>query len=195
MKDFFSLIQFKADKPEKGQLLISEPLLEDPFFKRSVILIVDHSKEEGSVGLMLNKTTSTQISNIIPDFPEINTEVYIGGPVNSNHLYYLHNRQDLLPDSRKIKEGLFWGGDFEKLKSVIASGQMTSNQVRFFSGYSGWDKNQLEKELKEKSWITTKTNIATILQSLQKNMWKKLLQKMGKRFEIMSRFPESPALN
>jgi len=195
MKNFFTQLSFTPQIPSKGKLLLAEPLSEDPFFKRSVILLVDHDHNGETIGLMLNKSTHINIGKMIKGFPNIDTEVYLGGPVSKDHLFYLHQRVDLLPNSKEIIPGLYWGGDFETLKYVLKSGEMTSNDILFFAGYSGWDKGQLETELKEKSWIVAKTNAPYILGGKKKRMWKEVLSKMGKPFQIMSNFPESPALN
>lgn len=194
MKDFFSILDFKVKKPNRGNILLSEPLLEDPFFKRSVILLVEHN-EEGALGFMLNKTINVHVNDIIEDFPKIDAEVYWGGPVNRNHLFYMHTRGDLLDESKEIVPGLYWGGNFDRLKILIDTNQINADEIRFFAGYSGWTKGQLEKEMDEKSWIVAKTGVPSLMMPSERSLWKRILTKMGRKFEIMANFPEDPSLN
>ncbi len=194
MADFFDLIDFKAKNPDQGKILLSEPLLFDPFFKRSVVLLVEHN-EEGSIGFVLNKTVNVNVADLVNDFPKIDSEVFWGGPINRNHLFYMHTKGNLIEGSKEILPGLHWGGDFEELKVLIDTQQISSKDIRFFAGYSGWAKGQLEQELNEKSWIITKTNISTVMLNTGKNLWKDMMKKMGKKFEIMSNFPEDPMQN
>ncbi len=195
MRDFFSFLRFKNAVPATGKLLLSEPLMDDPYFKRAVILLAHHDEKEGSTGFILNKPTEMKVGQLIKDFPEFSAPVFLGGPVNNNHLFYVHNKKDLLPTSRKIKENLYWGGDFEKLKTLIKHGEITEDDICFFAGYSGWDKGQLKVELNEKSWIVTTAKLSSLFLAEKKSLWRTILEKMGNQFSLMANFPESPALN
>ncbi len=194
MEDFFSILNYQPKQPEIGKVLLSEPLLDDPFFRRSVILLAENN-EEGTIGFMLNKTINVNVNDIIKDFPKVNAEVYWGGPVNRNHLFYVHTRADLLDYSKEILPGLYWGGDFEQLKMLLDTNQISPSEIRFFAGYSGWEKGQLKQEMDEKSWIVAKTNVKSLMHASRKNMWKNILSKLGRKFQIMSAFPEDHSLN
>ena len=54
----------EAKNITKGKFLISQPHLEDPNFKRSVVLLLEHNKVE-SIGCVLNHYTSINISEIV----------------------------------------------------------------------------------------------------------------------------------
>jgi putative transcriptional regulator len=189
--DFFEIINFDSSTPKQGSLLISEPFLFDPYFKRTVILLSEHNKK----GSVLNKPINLKLNDVISDFPKIDAEVYFGGPVNQNNLFYIHTVGKKITGCIEIFKGLYWGGDFDTLKFLIDTKQINSSQIRFFAGYSGWSPNQLEKEMKEKSWISTKSTIKLIMSTEQGNIWSEVLKKLGKKFEIMSKFPEDPAMN
>ncbi len=193
-KDFFSNIDYKNIPPRQGRLLISEPFLFDPYFKRAVILLVEHN-ENGSVGFILNRPIKINISEIVENFPEFESEVYFGGPVNQNNLFYIHTLGNLIEGCTEVMPGLFWGGNFEKLKSLILAGKIQPGEIRFFAGYSGWEKNQLNKELKQKSWIVTNATIDQALNGRTKEFWNETLKNMGSKFAIISNFPEDPTMN
>lgn len=193
-KDFFANIDYSSMKPVQGDLLISEPFLFDPYFKRTVILLAEHN-DQGSVGFILNRPVNLNIGDIVEGFPAFDAEVFFGGPVNQNNLFYVHTLGEKMEGSSEILPGLFWGGDFEKLKDLVVAGQVKPSGIRFFAGYSGWEKNQLKKELREKSWIVTKATLDQVLNGRTKEFWKETLEKMGSKFAIMSKFPEDPTMN
>ena len=187
-------MDFEFKNPEQGRLMISEPFLFDPNFKRSVVLLVEHN-EEGSIGFILNKSVNLNITDAIEDFPDFQAELFFGGPVGQNNLFYIHTLGDRLPESKEIIDGIFWGGDFEQLKLLIDTGQISEGEIQFFAGYSGWGADQLKNEMKDKSWIMTQATSDLVRRGRNKEFWSEVLTLMGKKFAIMANFPEDPSLN
>jgi putative transcriptional regulator len=181
-------------EPQQGAILISEPFLPDSNFKRTVIMLCEHN-DEGTFGLIINKPMSFKVNEAIEDFPELDMDLYSGGPVENNTLHFLHSFGDSLEGSIEIMDGLYWGGNFEILKILIANGEISSTEVRFFLGYSGWSSGQLDDELKEKSWIVAKSKPEFVFQNNDEGLWREILKSMGGQYQIMSNFPESPLLN
>ena len=193
-KDFFDNMEYRNIPPKQGRLLISEPFIFDPHFKRTVILLVEHNAN-GSVGFILNRPINIKVNEIVEDFPTFDAEVFLGGPVNQNNLFFFHTMGEAIEGSSEIIPGLFLGGNFSQVKELIITGKMQPHDIRFFAGYSGWEKNQLKKELKEKSWIVTKATLEQALYGRTKEFWHETLKKMGSKFAIMSNFPEDPTMN
>ena len=119
-----------------GQVLIAEPFMLDPYFKRAVVLLCEHH-DEGTLGFILNKNIDMGINDLMSDFPKFDAEIFYGGPVQTDNLHYVHDLGDLLEDSIKIAEGVWWGGDFEQLKFLIGQQVIQPATTRFFVGYSG----------------------------------------------------------
>src|SRR5690606_33036284 len=115
----------------------------DNNFKRSAVLVCDYVKAEGTVGFILNKPLDMRVDDLVADFPEFDAEVFFGGPVQTDTIHYLHNVGELLDESTKIVDGVYWGGDFDKLKFLISQGLIEPKNIRFFVGYSGWSEGQL----------------------------------------------------
>ncbi len=180
--------------PSAGCLLISEPFLSDPDFKRSVILLCEHDTKS-SFGFVLNKHVEVSIQELIENFPDFETKVSMGGPVEQNNLFYLHTRGDVLRNSRVLCNNLCIGGNFQELKSAIENEQISEQEVRFFIGYSGWSEGQLEQELAENSWIVAPANIEKVMQNQSEELWKESLKALGQEFAILANFPEDPSLN
>src|SRR6056300_1204169 len=142
-------------KPKKGNLLIAEPaIIGDVSFNRSIVLLADHS-HEGSIGFILNKPLEYNISDLIPEI-EATFKVYNGGPVEQDNLYFIHKVPQLIPDSIEISLGIYWGGDFSVVAELIKDRTIKETDIKFFLGYSGWETDQLENELKANSWVVTK---------------------------------------
>jgi len=192
-EDFFEDIDYTPSEPGQGKILISEPFLFDPHFKRTIILLTEHN-ENGTVGFILNKSAEVPINQAIPEFPDFKDELYYGGPVSNDSLFFIHSIPEL-KDSQKVMDGLYWGGDYEQLKLMLDTDQVSNDQVRFFIGYSGWGIDQLASELEQKSWIVTNTTATQAMKARHKDSWKLYLKKLGKKYEILSNFPEDPNLN
>lgn len=191
----FDFLNIEHDNltPKQGRILISEPLLSDTYFKRSVILITEHS-DQGSVGFVLNKTIDLPVNEVLGDFPKFNAKVYVGGPVAKDTVHFLHTLGELIPNSVHVIDNIYWGGDFDSLKELIKGGIVKTSQVRFFLGYSGWRPQQLEDEITENAWLVTEVKASKIM-SAGKNIWKKTLIELGKKYKIWANFPENPAMN
>lgn len=181
-------------KPLPGSILISEPALKDRYFNRAVVLLADHN-EEGTFGIILNKPLDVKFNDIVKDFPTFNTQVYLGGPVNTKNLFFLHRKGDLIRNSQIIKEGLYWGGEIEDVKNLINLGVINPSDIRFFIGYSGWTENQLEDELKEFSWLVDNPDIQNLINTPTSEMWKNSVMNLGKDYELWANFPQDPSLN
>lgn len=145
-QDLFK-IRRNRKKVEIGNVLIAEPFLEGKYFSRSVIFVVEHD-EKGSIGFVLNKPMIYSTSDLVTELAGVDFPVYIGGPVEQNELYYIHSHPEL-SDALHISNGIYWGGDFVHLTRMLKEGNILPGEIRFFSGYSGWEAGQLNRELEE----------------------------------------------
>jgi len=182
-------------KPAKGDLLVAEPsIISDLSFNRSIVLLTDHSKE-GSIGFILNKPLEFTISDLIPEI-ETNFKVYNGGPVEQDNLYFIHKVPELIPNSIEISLGIFWGGDFGEVSKLIVDGKIGEKDIKFFLGYSGWEINQLEEELKSNAWVVTKNvHKKSIIEKDYQFFWKEKMVELGGDYSIWSNAPENPSYN
>ena len=182
-------------KPKKGNLLIAEPsIIGDISFNRSVVILADHT-DEGSIGFILNKPFEFGVTDLVPEI-EVEFKVYNGGPVEQDNLYFIHQIPDLIPNSIEISQGIYWGGDFTTIIDLINTEQVTSKDIRFFLGYSGWDEDQLETELNSNSWVVVKNSYKTQIISKEDNtFWKEKMLELGGKYSIWSNAPENPSYN
>ena len=196
MSNFEKIIKIKTNdmRPSRGKILISERLLADNYFKRSVVLLAEHN-EEGSFGIILNKPIDNRFNDIVPDFPEFKGDVYLGGPVSNSSLFFIHTLGDKIDNSQEIMEGLYWGGDIEAVRELILLKQIDVNQIRFCVGYSGWGSKQLEDELKRNSWLVSKLSPDTLMRKDPDKLWEYALNKLDNQYGYWTNFPTDPTLN
>ena len=191
---FFSNLNYGSTKLEEGNILISDPFLRDPNFSRTVILIVKHN-DEGSLGFVLNDKSKFTISEVVDNFPDFETNIFLGGPVGIESLFFIHTRNDIISEGIEVINGLYWGGDFDELKNAISENRIQKEELIFFVGYSGWDKEQLDREVKEKSWIIADITTEEVMLQTGKYLWNSKLKKLGEKYKILSNFPADPSLN
>jgi len=194
-KDVFK-IKHNDLRPGKGRILISEPFLQDVYFQRAVILLVEHNAD-GSMGLVLNKRTDLFVNNFFPDLEEFpNIPIYLGGPVSSNHLFFIHSLGDnIIPKTVRISDKLYFDGDFESLKHYILSGNSIEGKVKFFMGYSGWTENQLNKEILSNSWLVSYSSNKRIMLANDDSFWNDSVKSLGTPYSTWINYPKDPEMN
>lgn len=181
--------------PIPGRLLLAEPFMLEEVFSRSIIYLCKHDAE-GSFGFVLNKIIPWSISDILPDFPLKEMEIHEGGPVCPEQLYYLHTKGELFSNCELLENGLFMGGDYKELLENVKIDAIASKDIRFFVGYSGWSKGQLEQEIKAKSWLVVdKLDINEIMNCKNEEDWKQIMKRQGSVHKKMTDFPKNPTNN
>lgn len=181
--------------PQRGDVLISEPYLPDPNFERTVILICEHD-DNGTFGYVLNKPSSAYFEDVIEQVSDFKEKLFIGGPVQQDTLHFIHRSPDLMPTGKDVGGGIYWGGDYDELLSLIDLKRLEPNDFRFFLGYSGWAAGQLEEELAAKSWIVCKGITARrIFDVDEKLLWKDVLESLGGKFKMFANYPADPNMN
>jgi putative transcriptional regulator len=143
----------------------------------------------------MNKPLEYTISDLVPDV-EASFKIYNGGPVEQDNLYFIHTLPELIYDSIEISHGIYWGGDFDRTKSLINEGKINKEDIRFFLGYTGWGANQLEEEIESNSWaIAANKQKKALLSTSSKKIWKEKITELGGDYLIWPNAPENPNLN
>mgnify|MGYP001386181067 CR=1 FL=1 len=191
--ELFFYLHFQVMKP--GDFLIATPSIIGDFnFQRSCVLIVD-IKESGSVGFIVNKKLEHTLSDVMENI-SIPLPLFYGGPVEQDNLFFTHTLGDLIPNSIKINNNLFWSGNLETVLELLKSGKLDNNKIRFFLGYSGWSKGQLESEFEDNSWVIS--NIVNSNDWMEQNteeFWKNEMRALGGKYLLWSNAPDNPMSN
>lgn len=178
-----------------GKLLLSEPFMFDENFRRTVVLVCEHTEDNGTVGLILNKPINLRLNDVVEGFPPFKGKIFLGGPVGTDTMQFIHKLGDKIENSLKLADNLYWGGNFDQLKTMMASGEVMPEDVRFFLGYSGWSPGQVEDELKDNSWIIADASSQYLFDVPHEVLWKNIMKELGGVYTTMAGYPENPTLN
>jgi len=184
-----------------GRLLVATPLLGDPNFRRTVILVVEDEPEEGTLGVVLNRPTEVQVGQVLESWTELvtgPTVVFKGGPVSPNSALALALAQgedeplgwrSLDGSSLMSRIGLV---DLEAPPELLAGG-ITS--LRVFAGYAGWGPGQLRAEIDEGAWYVLVGEPTDAFLAEPERLWPAVLRRQGGEFAIVATYPDDPMLN
>ena len=178
-----------------GTLLVSAPVLEDPNFRRTVVLLCDHQPEHGSFGLVLTQQTDVHLSDVLSDIFAYDPPLYVGGPVQRDTLHFVHRAPDSISGGIGLPGGIVWGGDFDSVQAYARRGEASEDTLRFFVGYSGWAPGQLHAELDDDAWIVSSVSPRVLFEAPTDTLWRSVLRKMGGDVALLSTFPEDPRMN
>src|SRR5690606_4414837 len=143
---------FNTSDPQKGSILLAEPFMLDYNFDRSVILLCEHDIEEGTMGLVLNHRSNLLLSDVINEIESDFFPLYIGGPVNTEAMFFIHRIPNLIHEGIKLVDDIFFGGNFNDVITLINNGSIEPFDIKFFLGYAGWSTDQLKSEIENNSW-------------------------------------------
>lgn len=180
-------------EPTMGKILIAEPLLADPHFQRGVVYLCGHNNE-GSFGFVVNKPIDKTLDYFVDNLSRTDVPLYLGGPVETSSLLFLHTRENLLGGD-PAGNGLYVGGDFEKAISMLDNSEISLNQIKFFIGYSGWSENQLHAEVQKNSWLVSETSQLQIFASNTDRLWEETILALDKVYHPLVNLPRNPSLN
>lgn len=178
-----------------GSILISHPFLKDPNFARTVVVMCEND-ENGGLGFVLNRPYEQTLKQIINGIDGADFAVYTGGPMQLDTLHFIHRCPDIISGGIELSDGIFWGGNFEDVLYLINTKQLQDKDIRFFIGYSGWEKEQLQEELAEETtWITSDAKQHIVFSNDADKVWRKALQDLGGDYAQMVNYPIDPQLN
>jgi putative transcriptional regulator len=137
---------------QAGILIKSTDALNDTLFAGAQIFITTYDKD-GAIGFVVNKLFDRSLTDLEAFRHNTPFALFDGGPVDKEHLFFIHQRPDLIADGSFVGSNIYLGGNLEQAVAGINSGALTSNNIKIFIGYCGWDSGELEAEIKEGSWI------------------------------------------
>ena len=183
--------------PHMGSLLIAEPLLDDQYFARSVILVLDEPVEGGHFGLILNKPTEFTLHSLMPDWNEgKRIPIFCGGPVDLQRMFLLHTLGEQLGSNTEVLPGVYVGADLDKIIDYVENGGEIEGKLRFFLGYCGWAPNQLKGEIRGKTWaVNSLPQSQNLLKGEGLAYWHREVRDLGEDYRGWLVVPEDPSLN
>ena len=188
---------FKNKNYEKGSLLIANPVLPDPNFSRTVILLCDHD-EQGSFGLVINRSTQLKAPDLflnINILKSYNEKIYLGGPVSQSMVFFLCRSPSAAGKLDEVCSGVYLGSNLETLESLYASLENPEQDIRFYLGYSGWSGGQLAEEMEQNSWLVQRANEQFIFLDSESLIWPQAVNSLGEKYQYLTKAPVNPQWN
>jgi len=176
----------------RGHLLVASPALLDPNFRRTVVLVTEHT-DDGAAGLVLNRPSLVEVAAAVPQLEELveeDEQVWVGGPVQPEAVLVLGEFLD--PDDAAVP--LFESLGFPSLDEPEEIVPATTRR-RVFAGYAGWGAGQLEEEVANEDWILEPALADDAFTEEPDELWRDILRRKGGIYELVARMPEDPSLN
>lgn len=170
----------------RGQLLIAAPSLFD-YFRRTVILVLEHT-EDGAMGVVLNRTSETRVSDAVPALSELpggDELVRLGGPVSPQSVVALGDFE------RPEEAGTQVIGTLGTLDPEADNESL--RRLRVYAGYAGWAAGQLDGELEAEAWIVTDAAVDDPF--ADGDLWAEALARKGGKYRLLATMPADPSLN
>ena len=177
----------------KGQLLIAGPTLVDPNFRRTVVLVGEHT-DEGALGVVLNRASETTVDEAVPELTAVVVDslahVHFGGPVQPSAIVVLADFADPERAGSLVLDSV---GFLPAEVDPDEIGEL--RRARVFAGYAGWGPGQLDGELDEGSWIDEPALADDVFTDEPDALWADVLRRKGGPFGVLSLMPYDPSLN
>lgn len=160
-------------------LLVAMPQLQDENFTKTVVLLCEH-REEGAMGLVINRQTETRASAIVQLEPPLEHDngmpVWIGGPVDPARGWLLIG--DDLGDGIEVSPGLYLSASRDLLRRILQAPDLR-HRSRFLVGYAGWGPRQLDGELAASAWLTVPVDKQLLFETPSDELWEVAIRRLG----------------
>jgi len=176
----------------KGQLLIAGPTLVDPNFRRTVVLVGEHT-DEGALGVVLNRASEATVDEALPELAPVLDSlgyVHFGGPVQPSAIVVLADFADPERAGALVLDSV---GFLPAEVDPDEIGEL--RRARVFAGYAGWGPGQLDGELEEGSWIVEPALADDVFTNEPEALWADVLRRKGGPFGVLSLMPYDPSQN
>jgi putative transcriptional regulator len=191
-----------ASEDLAGRLLVATPMLGDPNFRRTVVLVVEHEAEQGTLGVVLNRPTKVPVGQVLEPWTELATDpsvVFTGGPVSPNSALALahvpgtdepvgwHPLEGGRPEVARL--GLV---DLDAPPGLLAAAIVS---LRVYAGYAGWSSGQLQAEIEEGAWYVLPAEASDAFCTEPGRLWPAVLRRQGGELAYVATYPDDPGLN
>ncbi len=192
----------------KGQLLVANPVLPDPNFDRTVVLLLAH-QDDGALGLVLNRPSDMDVDSPLPQWERLAADpavVFVGGPVAPAAAICLARvpgmtlpapPADDIGSDHGIEGWVPLVGELGTLDLERDPDDLMVpvEAVRVFAGYAGWGPGQLEAEIEAGAWYVVPSEPGDALSDDPEQLWKRVLRRQGGQLALLAAFPPEPRLN
>ena len=173
----------------KNQFLLAMPGLAGSYFGDTLTYVCEHN-DEGAMGIMINRPSTVSLIELLAQLgidkgqTSIEIPVMEGGPVGPEQGFILHSSETAFEASLALDEGLMLSSAREVLEAIASDEGPESYLVAL--GYAGWDKGQLEEEVRDNAWLTCPADPEIIFKTPFPERIRKAAAILGIDFSLMS---------
>ncbi len=168
--------EWAAIEPAKGVFLVAKPRVPGTF-RETVILLLAHSKEDGTIGVIINRTTNVTLSEALPDLEvegEPSHQLFFGGPVAMNAHIVLFRTGNPPEGAPHVMWDVYFSGERDVLEELLKR-QKGANEMHIFMGYAGWGPGQLQWEINRGDWELARGDRETLFEKEPDLIWPELM--------------------
>ena len=185
-----------------GRLLVATPVIAEPTFARTVVLLLTAGDEDGALGVVLNRAGDTEVARVLPDWqpfvaaPDV---VFEGGPVQTTAAICLARLKPGVDEGPGLAP-LAVAGPGPRLATVDLDAEPervvpSVSRLRVFAGYAGWSPGQLEAEVEEGAWWVLDALPDDAFPTRPELLWQQVLRRQGPPLAFAVTLPQDPTLN
>jgi putative transcriptional regulator len=189
-----------APRIEVGDLLVAAPMLLDPNFERSVVLLLD-SDDDGALGVVLNRPSGISVHEILPDWTEqvgAPDVVFRGGPVSTDSALAVGASMTIGTDPNTEPVGfrrLYDDVGIVDLDTPTALLAPALSHMRIFAGYAGWGAEQLVEEISSGAWYVVPSQTGDLFDADPLRLWTRVLRRQPGELAWVATRPDDPTMN
>lgn len=179
-------------------MLVAAPQLLDKNFRRTVVYIIHH-REEGTLGVVLNRPSEVAVEDVLPGWARHATEpasLFVGGPVEQRTaicLAALRTGENV--DSVQGVIGVRGPVGLVDLDGNPDELAARARGMRFFAGYAGWDAEQLAGEIDRGDWLVVPALPDDVIAAPGADLWGRVLRRQGTPTAFLATHPGDVKLN
>lgn len=178
-----------------GSLLVATPILDEPPFRRAVILLLDHD-DDGALGVVVNRAADLEVDRVLADWSDSVSEpgvLFMGGPVGTDSALAVAEITDQAdPPGWRECFGRIGLLDLDAPPALLAG---AIRRMRIFAGYSGWGSGQLEDEITEGAWYVVPSEPDDVFSLAPETLWRRVLRRQRDEMALLATYPDDPSHN
>jgi len=179
-----------SEKLEKGKFLIASPRTGGPYFRESVVLLLEYGPM-GAMGLIINRPTEVELGQLFPDdeaLKDLSERAFFGGPVERRRMLWLFRTSAPPAEARRVTGDTHASGSIETLRALVASGD-AATRYRVYVGFAGWAPRQLDGEVARGDWLISASDARAVFEMEPKKVWREFIERS---FRLQAGRPERP---
>jgi putative transcriptional regulator len=174
-----------ASAKSESELIVASRNLPDPFFQKSVVLMLPFKEDSLLVGLIINKPSKIKVRDLFPNSPELQkleAMAYFGGPVDAEVAVRSAIFRSKTPPSKAtlVFGDVYVSFDPDAIVALAKNPQQAST-LRVFVGRAQWDPQQFEGEVALGAWHSLHGGVDSIFTTLPEMLWQRLIDEAEPR--------------